>query len=350
MLIAATCISALLAACGGGGDTSSSASTADAGGGGGNTVAVVPPTTEPAASAPVATAPPPSPAASEPNRATILAVRANDIVVQARETMPFADQRWGSVQCNGAQQASQELSEDGVRAAAPADGSTLRFGRVADPLRTGGTAFRITLDANDAITSSSHRCELSFPANAAQGLPRGRAFWHAFAVLLPDLAGTTDEQAIAQWHAGDTSGGMLPIYTLLLRGNTLRLVLRYDTSATPNRSTTVTSVVWSSTNWAPGQWLSFVTQALVSTNLAERPFVRTWLNGTRIVDYVGAVGYNQPDAQPYVKHGIYHWVDSSNTWDPKAPTRTILLKRPLLVADVENLYTPDLVQRLQTTE
>lgn len=332
---------ALLAACGGGGDdpaaeaaatTAPTMAVAAAAAGGADTTAAAP-----ADTAPVVVA------AAAPSEASTFAlpaplpVDAADIGVEARPALTFAGQHWGNVQCVGQIRASQDVPETGMVGTPLAGGDALRFGRVFDPLNPTQPVYRFTLDVNDPPTASSQRCEVALSGGRG-ALPRDQVFWHAFAVLLSDQAGTTDEQAIAQWHAGDTSG-LLPIYTLLQKGNQLRLVLRYDSAATPTRAGTTTVTVWRSVTSQAGRWLSFVTQAQLTPRQGGGGFVRTWLDGKRIVDYTGPVGYDQPTATPYVKHGIYHWVDSSNPWDLKLPTRTVLQRHPLVVLDPTRKYT-----------
>ena len=275
---------------------------------------------------------------------------ANNIADQAQANLSFSNQEWGNIQCNGSIVASQLIPAQGIHGKTLSNGQTLRFGRVADRSTTSGYAFQFTLNPEDAITSGSLRCELAFAANARSGIPRGSIFWHAFSVQLPDWGDTTDEQAIAQWHAGDTSGGMLPVYTLLVRGSVMRLVLRYDTSANPSRDTAKTIVVWSQRTLTPNRWLNFVTQANVATDVSQNPFVKTWLNGQLIVNYAGPVGYKQPTVQSYAKHGIYHWVDSTNEWDMSIPTRTLKIKRPLIVRDANRLYAQPQIEALLNTE
>lgn len=278
--------------------------------------------------------------------AAAVPIDAADIAAQARTAMATNAQSWGNVQCSGYIVASQKLPANGIHGSRLADGRTLRFGRVSDPESATGHVFEIALNVDDPTTARSDRCELSFPASAAGGIPREAAFWHAFAVKLPDLSGTSDEQAIAQWHAGDTSGGLLPVYTLLLRGKMLRLVLRYDESATPARSTTRALVLWSSPAAPANEWITVVTQALVSTQAAHGPFVKTWLNGKQIVNYTGPVGYNQPTVHQYAKHGFYHWIDNGNPWDMALPTRVLRLKDPVLIRDPLFKYEQTTVKAL----
>lgn len=260
-----------------------------------------------------------------------------DIRVEVRADQPLAAQAWGNVQCDGRIVPAAAVPPDGLHGRPLPDGDTLRFGRVPDPDDPLRHALRFTLDRDDRPTAGSYRCELALGADAARGLPRDAAFWHAFAVRLPDLDGTTDDQAVAQWHAGD-GGGLLPIATLLLRGRELRLVLRHDMSAAPTRATTVAATVWRSTDWAPGRWLRVVVQARLSRPSTDGGFFRAWLDGRPVVDRDGPLGYAHATVVPYVKHGVYHWVDAGNDWDPARPTRTVHLKHALLVADPAARY------------
>ena len=52
----------------------------------------------------------------------------------------------------------------------------------------------------------------------------------------------------------------------------------------------------------------------------------------------GTGGYNQPTAQPYVKHGVYHWTNL-NPWDMRLPQRDVLFRRAALVLDPNRGYT-----------
>lgn len=276
------------------------------------------------------------------------AVSSIDVAVQARPSQTFASQQWGNVQCNGVITQSEKTPESGIQGSKLVGGKTLRFGSVTGLEVGTGAAYEFTLNPTDAITAGSNRCEIAFGADSTKGLPRDATFWHGFSIKIPDWRSTTDEQALTQWHAGDSSG-LLPIYTLLVRGKVMRLVLRYDSATAPSRTTTTTLVVWSISNWQPNTWLNFVTQARASISRKDNPYVKTWLNGTQIVNYSGPVGYYQPSAQPYVKHGIYHWVDSTNLWDMSLPTRTVHIKRPLLVRDPSGLYDRAKIEALVNT-
>lgn len=271
------------------------------------------------------------------NGALAADVTPESIIAQFNPNQSLSTQAWGNVQCYGLILPSQWVPEQGVNGSVLEDGSTLRFGRVADPQDVNRMSLRFALRSSDPLTAGSYRCETAFSPGPT-GLPIRSVFWHAFAVFIPDWRNTTDEQQLAQWHAGDTSG-LQPIYALLVRDGQMRLVLRYSTADSPTSSTVRTQVLWSSTSWQPKQWFTFVTKAKVSANSADDPFIQTWVNGSQVVNYRGPVGYRQPTAQPYVKHGVYHWINL-NAWDSRQPTRAVHFRRAALVSDTSGRYLP----------
>lgn len=264
-------------------------------------------------------------------------VQSTDIIDQFIPSLPFAKQPWGVAQCYGLFIPIGQLAESGINGTPLPLGGTLRFGKAPDPADPARVSLRVTLMPDDPPTAGAPRCETTFSPGTT-GLPMGRPFWHAFVIHIPDWRATQDEQQLFQWHAGDATG-LQPIYSLLVRGSTMRLLLRYDTSLTPTRTTTVVRELWSTTSWTPNTWLTFVTRAVVSPDMAASPQVRTWINGKLVVNYNGPVGYNVPPTQPYVKHGIYHWTNL-NPWDTRLPQRTVHFRRGVLVNDSRNLYTP----------
>ncbi|MEY2730498.1 MAG: hypothetical protein RL584_1624 [Pseudomonadota bacterium] len=268
--------------------------------------------------------------------AQAIPVSAQDILAQFVPGLSLSQQAFGNVQCYGLIIASQTVPEQGINGTPLPQGGTLRFGRVPDPTDARRWALRFTLMPTDPLTAGSYRCETAFNPRVS-GLPRGRLFWHAYSLYLPDWRATTDEQQLSQWHAGDTSG-LQPIYALLSRDGQMRLVMRTSSSPNPTPSTVSTQVLWTSNSWTPNQWITVVTQALVSTDPAASPFIRTWVNGNLVVNYKGPVGYNQPTAQPYVKHGIYHWTNL-NAWDLRLAQRDVLFRRAALVLDPNRSYT-----------
>lgn len=260
-----------------------------------------------------------------------------DIIDQFIPSMPFRQQPWGVAQCYGLFVPSANLPETGINGTPLPLGGTLRFGRAPDPSDPSRVALRMTVLPTDPPTAGAPRCETTFSPGAT-GLPIGRVFWHAFAIQIPDWRRTSDEQQLMQWHAGDTTG-LQPIYSLLVRGTQMRLVLRYDTAAVPSRQTTATRVLWTTNSWPPNTWLTVVTRALVSVDPAVSPRISTWINGTAVVNYSGPVGYRTPTAQPYVKHGIYHWTNL-NPWDMTLPQRTVHFRRAVLALDPTGQYAP----------
>lgn len=270
-------------------------------------------------------------------QASAAALLAGDIVAQFIPSKAFREQAWGVAQCYGLFIPIGQLPETGIQGSTLPLGGTLRFGRAPDPSDPNRAALRMTLLPGDPPTAGAPRCETTFSPGPT-GLPIGRIFWHAFAIQIPDWRQTNDEQQLMQWHPGDTTG-LQPIYSLLVRGAQMRLILRYDTSAAPSRSTTITRVLWSTNAWPPNTWITVVTRALVSTDPAVGPRLATWVNGQPVVSYSGPVGYRTPNAMPYIKHGLYHWTNL-NPWDTSLPQRTVHFRRAVLVMDERGRYTP----------
>ena len=272
-----------------------------------------------------------------PHSAVAADLQAADIIDQFIPSKPFSQQPWGVAQCYGQFVPVGRLAETGIHGTTLPLGGTLRFGKAPDPADPARTALRMTVLPNDPPTAGAPRCETTFSPGAT-GMPQGRVFWHAFSIHIPEWRKTTDEQQLMQWHAGDNTN-LQPIYSLLVRGTEMRLIMRYDTSATPSRNTTVTRILWATSAWPPNTWITVVTRALVSPNPAASPMISTWINGAQVVNYRGPVGYNTPSAQPYLKHGLYHWTNL-NPWDMTLPQRTVHFRRAVLAADPKGLYSP----------
>ena len=55
--------------------------------------------------------------------------------------------------------------------------------------------------------------------------------------------------------------------------------------------------------------------------------LQVWLDGERIVDHRGNLGFNTPGRNDYVKFGYYNWTDAMRS------SRKVLLRSPTIVAD-----------------
>lgn len=264
-----------------------------------------------------------------------LTIQPSDIIDQFIPSLPFTQQPWGVVQCYGLFIPSAKLPEAGLNGTRLPSGGTLRFGKAPDPVAPARVAFRVSIVPTDPLTAGAPRCETTFSPGAT-GLPLGRRFWHAFAIHIPDWRNTKDEQLLMQWNPGDGTG-LQPIYSLILRGARMSLVMRYSTSATPTRANTVVREIWSASSWPPNTWITIVTQGLISPDPAKGPFLNTWINGQPVVGYTGPVGFNTPSALPYVKHGVYHYLDY-NAWDMSLPERQVHFRRAVLVNDARGVY------------
>ena len=221
-----------------------------------------------------------------------------------------------------------------------------RFG---EAVLAGIPVFRLQVDAHDILLAgSSPRCELVSYPTPASALPRGQTFWMAFSFWADDWSGSIDEQVISQFHTQEPRKILLnPLFALVVRGSELRVEIRHNDRQIPDQAST--QLVTVARQALPvRQWVTAVVQARISTDPAQAPFLRLWLNNTLAADYTGPLGYILPlDGYTYAKVGIYHWLEG-NTWDLAIPTRAILVAAMLTVQDSTGRYTADLIRSAVT--
>jgi hypothetical protein len=85
-----------------------------------------------------------------------------------------------------------------------------------------------------------------------------------------------------------------------------------------------------------GQWADFVFKFRHSLD-STQGFLQVWMNGTRIVNHQGPLGFNTPGFNDYTKFGQYN---TSANPGMQNPSRKLLLRHPVVVADpTGNTYT-----------
>jgi hypothetical protein len=99
---------------------------------------------------------------------------------------------------------------------------------------------------------------------------------------------------------------------------------RYSTSSTPSASNSV-SVKYVEYPIPFGRWADFVFKFKLNT--AGEGFLQVWMDGERIVNHRGNLGFNTPGYNDYVKFGYYNWTSAMSS------ARKILLRSPTIVAD-----------------
>lgn len=241
-----------------------------------------------------------------------------DILGRATAGLPFSQQSGYSAQVYGTHTRASSIPESGIHGAALPNGETLRFGKL-------GNAFLFQVDPSDPTTSKSKRSEISFGRN----IEPGKVYWIAFGVYVDDW-GTLDGRDAAlfgtQLHSGDDSLRLSPAFSLYTTaaGRKFKVQARWSTSPTPRRENSVTA------NYAERdlpfrRWIDFVFRFRVNT--AGSGFLQAWMDGERIVNHRGNLGFNTPGQNDYVKFGYYNWSPTMSS------TRKVLVRSPVIVAD-----------------
>jgi hypothetical protein len=258
-----------------------------------------------------------------PSSASSAAVDPQDILGVVRAEVPFAKQKgWGG-QFLGKHPDPKLIPESGIHGAPLANGETLRFGKVNDPVQPGRKALAFQLSPDDPSTSSSKRAEIAFPPNIEQD----RVYWIAFSLYVYDWGDLPrgDESLFGtQVHSGDDSRGLSPSFTIgSFRHNTFVIAVQHSTSPDP-RPRNMVSRKYPEIPIPFGRWSDFVFKFRHSQS--SDGFVQAWMDGKEIVSYRGPVGFNTPGHKDYAKFGYYNWSRFGSS-------RKVLLRSPVLVAD-----------------
>ncbi|MCP4085947.1 MAG: hypothetical protein GY745_12965 [Actinomycetia bacterium] len=261
-------------------------------------------------------------------------IQAEDLVVQVDGRAPLAELP-GQVQCDGDQFPASSRPE-GFVGSGLADESSLRFGIEPDPVGSGPDSLVFRTDHNDAPYAGGQRCELAF-LEAEFRLPKDEVFWQTMSLLVSDLDGSTDDQIIAQWHDGTTSGpDLAPLLAFYLSGRDLHILGRWDDGPEISNESAAVVSLHREPQFLSGQWHEFIIKAHLSTD-PDEGILRVWSDGRLIVDYSGPIGYEQPESLDYAKLGFYHWY-GENTWDDTVPVRTVMVREMSLINDLHKRY------------
>jgi len=255
-----------------------------------------------------------------------------DIIGRASGALPFAQQSGYGVQVYGKHLRANAIPEDGIQGPALANGDTLRFGKA-------NNALVFQLDPRDPVTSRSKRSEISFEPN----IEPDKVYWIAFSVFLEDWGRLHPQDAAlfgTQVHSGDNSLNLSPAFSLYTtaEGRRFKVQARWSTSPTPDRHSTTTA------NYAEralpfGRWIDFLFRFKLNT--ANAGFLQVWMDGERIVDHRGNLGFNTPAHKDYVKFGYYNWSPVMSS------PRKVLLRSPTIVLDAKgDQYSAAQVARL----
>ena len=254
-----------------------------------------------------------------------------DIMGEANANVPFAQQSGYSAQVIGQYPDAEDIPETGINYTALPNGETLRLGKATDPSNTTSKVLAFQLAPGDPSTSGSKRSEIEFPAN----IENGKTYWIAFSVNVADwgtLPGGDAGLFGTQVHSGDNSRGYSPSFALVTYGGATGgrsfQVFRTHTSGGGQ-----TSFKYPDIPIRFGQWMDFVFKFRHA--LDGSGWLQVWMDGQKIVDYSGPIGFNTPGYRDYAKFGYYNWSSF-------ASSRKVLLRSPVLVRDpTGSTYSPD---------
>jgi hypothetical protein len=244
-------------------------------------------------------------------------IDSSDILGRASAELPFSRQSGYTAQVYGTHTRAVQIPESGIHGAALPSGETLRFGKA-------GNALAFQLDPGDPVTSKSKRSEISF----GHSIEPDKVYWIAFSVYVEDW-GRLDPEDVAlfgtQLHPGDNGLRLSPVFSLYTAGagRRFKVQARWSTSPTPARENSRTAN-YAERNLPFNRWIDFVFKFRLNTSGAG--FLQVWMDGGRIVDHRGDLGFNT-GRNSYVKFGYYNWSEAMSS------SRKVLLRSPTIVAD-----------------
>jgi hypothetical protein len=257
-----------------------------------------------------------------------------DILGWAAEDVEFSKQGGYSGQILGTYPSASSIPESGIHGTKLSNGETLRLGKEVDPSNTSKRAIAFQLHPNDTSTSGSKRAEISFP----KYIEHNKVYWVAYRAFVRDWGSlSSDDKSIfgTQLHSGDNSRGLSPSFSVVAvnNGRAFQIYTVSSTSSSPSQGNSV-STRHPAVTIPFGRWVDFVFK--VKQNTSGSGFLQVWMDGQRILNYSGNLGFNTPGYKDYMKFGYYNWSSGFNS------ARKVMLKKPTIVLDpTGSKYTPE---------
>jgi len=173
---------------------------------------------------------------------------------------------------------------------------------VTSPVRNGEYAVRAEVRDGDIpqpnTMGGNERSEIMLNGpNNQDKIPYSTDVWQGFSVYIdPSYQpnGSYRFNIIAQWHT--STGGHSPILSLqYIYGGDFYIGIRSKEG--PSRDIKIGTP-------EKGKWYDFIFNTRFDYHLPGSGYVRVWMNGSRVLNYSGPVGYDY-DIGPYLKMGIY---------------------------------------------
>ena len=175
---------------------------------------------------------------------------------------------------------------------------------VTDIVRRGRYAARFEVRQGDRPGSRGYRAELQDIYDA----PAGAELWYGFSTYIPpEFPIQKNRCVIGQWWAPpdnktEKDARRSPALAHRYENGIFRVTLRFSQEKTQSRNDGRQRVLLEVRNFPRGTWHDSVYRVRWSSG--DDGIVEGWLDGTKVIDYRGSVGYNDRRA-PYFKVGLY---------------------------------------------
>ena len=181
---------------------------------------------------------------------------------------------------------------------------------VSDNVRKGRAAIRFEVRQGDERISprsgmTSYRSELNERPIFTAAM--GKDYWYGFSMYIPeDFPETNSRLNIGQWHASyDEELGEIkrsPILSQKYKRGKFYVNVRYSSQEIQKSNDGIKKLILETRNMQKGVWHDFIYH--VKWSYRDDGYVDMWLDGNKLIEYKGPVGYNDKDG-PYFKYGIY---------------------------------------------
>jgi hypothetical protein len=183
---------------------------------------------------------------------------------------------------------------------------------VKDIIRAGKTAVRFELRPGDQWEGASSyrdgpdqfRTELSGHRNFTATM--GKDYWYGFSMLIPaDFPHAAVTQVIiGEWHDVADQGEISrsPVLAQRYEYSVFRVQLYYSSQEIQRSDSGIRKVIYDDYHFKKGVWHDFIYH--IKWSYESDGFVEMWLDGKKLTDYKGPVGYNDNQG-PYFKYGLY---------------------------------------------
>lgn len=179
---------------------------------------------------------------------------------------------------------------------------------VTDNVRAGKQAVRFEVRKGDAYVSrrkASFRAELD--GRNVFKAKMGEEYWYGFSMFMPiDFPVHANRLVIGQWHAThDVETDEVkrsPVLSQRYSNGIFYVKVRHSSDKVQTSNDGEKDTLYKTNSFEKSVWHDFIYH--IKWSYKDDGFVEMWLDGNRVINYRGPVGYND-DEGPFFKYGIY---------------------------------------------